>query len=534
MSARRAGSRRAGSRRAAPAATSGRFRSLTLWLVVVLVSGVTAWVGAAAMVRRTHAARLPDPPDRLHLSDAIARQITDANDAARAEPTSPARVGDLGLTYHASLLNSHADRAYSLAERLAPGEWQWPYLRGLLYEERGDHDAAAAAFARVTAIAPGHGLAWFHIAEIAFKQGRLDLAEQAYRRAREAPPDASPSAPGLPSRSSLALAAYADFGLTRIALERGQPAEARNRLAALVRTHPGYGPARRLLVQLDQVTSGAAGPAPAIDAGRTYVPPADPLVDAIVARSLHTDLLLKHAALAARGGDRAWREFLARRALAANPRGLDVLLEMASMLQAAGRHDEALEFLRQCEQVAPGDHHALVEQGKSLSEVGRLDEAEQVLRRAIRVRDAAAEYNLATVLDRQDRWDQARQHYERALAIDPFHARAMNNLAVGFDRRGRAGDALVLYARSLQAAPDNAETYSNLGSALMGLRRFGEALRALETAVALDPDAPDAHNNLGIALAQSGRLADARAQFETALRLDPRHPNARRNLEAIK
>ena len=71
-------------------------------------------------------------------------------------------------------------------------------------------------------------------------------------------------------------------------------------------------------------------------------------------------------------------------------------MEMAATLQAEGRLTEALDFLSQAEAVAPGDHHVLVEQGKTLGDLGRLGEAEQVLRRACRVRDAAAEYNLAT------------------------------------------------------------------------------------------------------------------------------------------
>jgi superkiller protein 3 len=301
------------------------------------------------------------------------------------------------------------------------------------------------------------------------------------------------------SRKVLPLEAYANLGLTRVAQERG-----------------------------------LAAPAPAGPGQRAYVPPADPALDAVVARSAMRDLLLKHAAVAARGGDREWREFLLRRAAQFNPDDPNVLMEMAAMLQATNRATEALDVLRRHERLVPGDHHTLVEQGRSLSDLGRLEEAEAVLRRAVRVRDAAAEYNLGTVLDRQGRTDEARERYERALAIDPFHARALNNLGVLLDRSGQSDRAIATLQRSLQADPENAEAYSNLGSALIGARRMPEALRALDTAVALDPDAPDAHNNRGIALAQSGRLPEAAAEFETALRLNPNHANARRNIEQLR
>ena len=85
-----------------------------------------------------------------------------------------------------------------------------------------------------------------------------------------------------------------------------------------------------------------------------------PHLDAVVAASVDADLLLKHAGLATRAGDAAWREFLLQRALAAHPADLNVLMEMASLRQAQGRPAEALEYLRQHEALAPGDHHTLV------------------------------------------------------------------------------------------------------------------------------------------------------------------------------
>jgi tetratricopeptide (TPR) repeat protein len=510
-----------------------RPRALLIMAVALLAAGGAAWVGAGALARRLQASQLPDLPDLTTFASAVARQIGEAHAAARAE-VSAAHVGALAMVYHASLADAPAQEAYALAERLAPGDARWPYYRGLLYEERGEHAAAREAFARATAIDPAHGFAWFHLAEIAFKQAANDTARVAYVRARDAEPVLPFSPAGVTRRTPTALAAHAEFGLARLRLEDGARDEAHAMLADILRRHPRFGAARSLLGQLRTGTVVDAIGAAVTSGPDTFVPPSDPFLDAIVARSQQTDLLLKHAALAGRSGDASWREYLVRRALDVAPDGLDVLMELTSMLQEADRHREALDYLRRAEALAPGDHHVLVEQGRSLSELGRLAEAESILRRAARVRDAAAEYNLGTVLDRMDRWDEARTHYERTLAINPFHARAMNNLAVGLDRRGQTPIALALYARALQADPGNAEVYSNLGSALIGQRRFDEALRALETSLAIEPSAADARNNLGIALAQLGRFPEARKSFEEALRLDPAHENARRNLEALR
>ena len=473
--------------------TAGRPQGALTVAAIVFVAAVVAWFTGDLLVRRVQAARLPAPPALDAVSEAVRGHILQADATARADPASATAVGELAMAYHASLLIPHALRLYAEAERLAPADWRWAYYRGLLHEERGEQDAAREAFTRVTAANPAAGLAWFRLGEIAFKQGRADAARHAYSRAREAP-DSTPFSTAGITRTTIPLAKYAELGLARLG-----PDEAR---------------------------------LPALSA-RAYVPPADPLLDAVVERSRNSDLLLKHSALAARAGDGAWRAFLARRAFEFNPGALDVLMEMAATLQDEGKPAEAIEFLRRAEAVAPGDHHTLVQHGRALTDLGRLDEAEAVLRRAIRIRDAAAEYNLANVLDRRGQWDDARQHYERSLQIDPFHARALNNLGLGLAARGQTATALMLFTRAIDAAPGNAETYSNMGVALMDSGQLPEAIAAIEKALAIDPASADAHNNLGIVMAQQGRLDEAATQFREALKRVPGHAHARQNLERL-
>ena len=499
---------------------------------VVLAAAAIAWVAAGVVTERAGAARLPALPDLSAVPAPIREAIVLADARARAVPTA-ASIGELGRTYHANLRPLDAMTVYALVEGVAPHEWRWTYLRALLLEERGDQGAARTAFERVAGLAPDFGPVWFRLGELAFKQRRLDDARAAYERARDAP-GAAPFAPaGVASRQVVPLSAYAGLGLARVALERGDRENAALTLRALVGSYPAFGPAVALMRTADRRPESGAGRSSVPDAtyDGPFVPPADPLLDALVAESRHGDMLLKYAGIATRARDASWREFLARRAFSFNPRDLNVLMEMAGMLQASGNLAEALEYLRMHETLAPGDHHTLVQQGKVLADLGRTAEAEAVLRRAVLVRDTTAEFNLGTVLDRQDRWEEARAHYLRALAIDPFNTSAMNNLAVGLDRHGQTPDAIVQFERAIDIEPGNAEFYVNYGSALIGQKRLDEAIRALTTSIGLEPRAPNAHNNLGIALAQQARLLDARAAFERALQLDPAHVNARRNLE---
>lgn len=501
-------------------------RGLAAAVLIVVTVSAAAWLAAGAAGRRVQASRLPALADLAGLPASAQDAIREADVAARNAP-SAASAGALGIAYHAAQRPAPALAAFAVAEAMAPADWRWPYHRALVLDER--HEAGTeAALERTVALYPAHGLAWYRLAEWRFKQGRLDEAAAAYTRAIEAPAAAPFLPPGVTARSSTPLAAWARTGLARIALEHGDAAGARTLVDAVLGSQPAFGPARALRRQLARDPGDAAGGAIA-----PFVPPADPTLDAIVASARHSDVLLKHAGLAARGGDTAWREFLVARALTLNPDDLNVLMEAATTAMAAHRDSDALALLRRHEALAPGDHHGLVQQGRVLTDLGRFAEAEAVLRRATAVRDAAAEYNLGVALDAQDRWDEARTRYERALAIDPYHVRAMNNLGVGLDRRGRSADALQWFARAIAIDGDAAEFHVNLGSALIHAGRFAEATRALTEAVGLDPRDANAYNNLGIAWAQQGELGRARDALTRAVEIDPRHADARRNLAQV-
>ena len=102
--------------------------------------------------------------------------------------------------------------------------------------------------------------------------------------------------------------------------------------------------------------------------------------------------------------------------------------------------------------------------------------------------DAAAWNNLGLLHHRQGRYEDARRHYEVALAADPACAEAAYNLGGLHDDLGRLEQAVVWYRRALEVSPGYADAHFNLASAL---ERRGD----LETArvhwrryVEMDPD----------------------------------------------
>ena len=90
---------------------------------------------------------------------------------------------------------------------------------------------------------------------------------------------------------------------------------------------------------------------------------------------------------------------------------------------------------------------------------------------------------------------EAREAYERALALDPGHAETHVNLGRLLHEGGEAAAAETHYRAALSTRPDDATAAFNLGVALEDLGREQEALGAYERAIAADPVDADAHFN---------------------------------------
>jgi TolB-like protein/DNA-binding winged helix-turn-helix (wHTH) protein/Flp pilus assembly protein TadD len=128
---------------------------------------------------------------------------------------------------------------------------------------------------------------------------------------------------------------------------------------------------------------------------------------------------------------------------------------------------------------------------------------------------------------------QARQMYEKALALDPQYAEAYACLGwtyflEWFWRWGpdpqnleRAFD-LIQRAIALDDTLPNAHTM--LGPVYLQKKQFDQALASVERALAIDPNMADTYVWRAGILNTTGRSEEALRSVETALRLNPRYP----------
>jgi adenylate cyclase len=129
---------------------------------------------------------------------------------------------------------------------------------------------------------------------------------------------------------------------------------------------------------------------------------------------------------------------------------------------------------------------------------------------------------------------EARDNFEKALALDPSAVDAVIGLAYTYARAANSGfsddeDAdhargSELAAKALALAPDRAQAHWVHGLLLRRPKRFQEAATAFEKAIALDPNFAAAYGSLGDLLTWLGRPEETIEVNQRAMRLSPRDP----------
>jgi tetratricopeptide (TPR) repeat protein len=168
-------------------------------------------------------------------------------------------------------------------------------------------------------------------------------------------------------------------------------------------------------------------------------------------------------------------------------------------------------------------------------QVGTWQSRTTVTEHAIRVTDNnyVAHNQLGRALEELGRNDEARGHYEAALAAYPGFVEARTNLGNFYTRSGDLGRAEELQRLNIAAKPSDPRPYINLAVALAGQGRNQEAVEALKKALAADPNNVDAHYNLGVLSERAGRNAEAIEHYRSALRIRPNNPDARCSLAIL-
>ena len=225
-----------------------------------------------------------------------------------------------------------------------------------------------------------------------------------------------------------------------------------------------------------------------------------------------------------------------RKAVAANPQVFESNLNLGLMLAKSGQ-PQAEQFLRAATQLKPS---ANVEEGQarawlSLAHVlapSRPEEAVQAYREAAALEPKNPEPHLAAgaLLEKQDRFADAKEEYQQALAVDTNSADALTGLANIDMRAQRFSDAEEVLRKLVALRPDDAGAHMQLGRMLAAAGKNDDAISELETALKLAPGEKTAQRDLADLYAGAGKFDLAEAQYRALVGADPRNAELHQGL----
>ena len=183
----------------------------------------------------------------------------------------------------------------------------------------------------------------------------------------------------------------------------------------------------------------------------------------------------------------------------------------------------------------PGDFVALTNLGSVLESAGKGDEAIAMLRGAVAARPDHAQVRnmLGAALQARGDLDEAAAEFVQAAKLQPGYLDPEYNLGHVLLAKGRPALAISRFERVLQASPDDAAALSDLGSAYAMLGRFDRAKQCLERSLKLQPRNALAAFNLGLIAERRANLVEARRRFEQAVAIDPANEEYRSALAQV-
>jgi tetratricopeptide (TPR) repeat protein len=190
--------------------------------------------------------------------------------------------------------------------------------------------------------------------------------------------------------------------------------------------------------------------------------------------------------------------------------------DLAEMLRAQDRKEEAIAAYGKAVELAPGDTRFLLSLGHLLHQAGEPERALDHYRHAV-AHDpnlAPAYAGLARAFFALRKFDEAIASARRALELNPLDAGMLRTVGDAHLALHRHADAIAPLEQAAQIDPSSHLGHYLLGSACQGLGRLGEAIAAYERAIAIAPEVALYHFNYSIALLHAGDYARGWREYE--------------------
>lgn len=389
--------------------------------------------------------------DTSRASPRLAAAIEQARRQVESNRSSSAAWGRLGMLAMAHHYRPQARICFAEAARLAPRQFRWPYLAGVL-EEETDLAGAIRSFESAAALSPDYVPLRLRLARAHIRLNRLEDADRELRQAAELAPE-SP------------------FPMTargRLALAQGDLAAARDHFAAAVKIASWSREARLGLAQslhrLGQVTQAYREQQTAQRLPAMAAEPPDPVLQEIEEQELTGRRLSMQADEAIARGDVAAAVRALREVVRARPDLSRPLLNLGQLLEGQGQLREALDVFEEAVTRFPREPLAHFSLGTALELAGRHDEALAAYRQAGTLKPdyADAHYCLGLLLRKRQELSASADALRRAASSNPGFAPAHVALGMVLADLGDRHGSVAQLRLAAKLAPDDAELREQL------------------------------------------------------------------------
>ncbi|HEX4970392.1 MAG TPA: tetratricopeptide repeat protein, partial [Steroidobacteraceae bacterium] len=304
------------------------------------------------------------------------------------------------------------------------------------------------------------------------------------------------------------LAPRATFDEAIALINAGNLADAEARCRAALQTYPRdvnmLALLGALLVKMNRAEEAATTLRQAIALAPTFAKPHEDLGRLLVQQNLMQEAL-PHL----------------ERAIRLDPNLEDAWFALGKALAAVGRGAEADVAFEKCFALSP--ERRFMALAAEHQKEGRLDEAEHLYRRVLRHNPSNVDAMrlLALIALQGGNDSQAESLLQKALSLAPDFLAAILDLGRLRKEQDRYAEALECFDRAIALDPANAQAHYLRGSTLAPAAFTHEAIDAYQRCVELRPDHIGALMGLGHVLKAVGRYHDAVASYDACIRLRP-------------
>jgi tetratricopeptide (TPR) repeat protein len=138
-------------------------------------------------------------------------------------------------------------------------------------------------------------------------------------------------------------------------------------------------------------------------------------------------------------------------------------------------------------------------------------------------------HNSATKLQKEGKYKEAINEFNKALSIDPKFAMAYASRGVTFHYLGEYTTAIKDYSQAIRINPSDATFYNNRGASYQKLEKHQQAIEDFDQAIRIDPKHAPAYNGRGVSFMKLKEYQRAIEDFDQAIRIDPNDPTFAEN-----